>query len=123
MLQTETPEQLKAYNDGAGKGQKRKVVRREAVAVLSQGLLTDPGMLSAFPHSSFVATVMECSVPEDGGDRGSALVGICAVDAASGRVVLDQFTDTQMRPMLLQRFTGVLVLGVLRGSIMFRQFC
>ena len=47
--QTETPEMLAARNSKRTSGPKDTVVRREKVAVLSRGTLTDPQMLAATP--------------------------------------------------------------------------
>ena len=108
MLQTETPEMLKAFNDKAGKGGKRKVVRRECVAILSQGTLVDPAMVSTSPHATWVASAVETPLERKGAPAGSVLVGVCAVEAAQGRVLLGQFEDGQLRSTLQRCFAGAL---------------
>lgn len=95
---------LKAFNDAAPKGGKRKVVRREAVAVLSQGTLVDAGMLAAHPHAAYIAAVAE-GPPRDG-NAGGAAVGVCAVEVAEGRVLLGQFEDGPLRSTLQRCLTG-----------------
>ena len=102
-VQTETPEQLKAFNETAGKGGKRKVVRRQPVVVLSQGILTEPTMLSASPHATFVATAVE--LPGAEGDC-SVRIGVCAVEAAQGRVLMGEFCDGPLRASLQRCFSG-----------------
>ena len=95
---------LKAYNDGVGKGgKKRKVVSREAVAVLSQGTLTEPCMLTASPQATFVAAVVEVPL---GGEEGRVRVGVCAVDAAAGRVLIGDFDDGPLRATLQRCCSG-----------------
>ena len=95
---------LKAFNDAAPKGGKRKVVRREAVAVLSQGTLVDAGMLAAHPHAAYIAAVAEG--PPCAGNAGGAVVGVCAVEVAEGRVLLGQFEDGPLRSTLQRCLTG-----------------
>jgi len=95
---------LKAFNDSAPKGGKRKVVRREAVAVLSQGTLVDASMLAAHPHAAYVAAVAE--LPPGDGNAGGARVGVCAVEVAEGRVLVGQFEDGPLRSTLQRCLTG-----------------
>jgi len=97
----ETPEQLKEYNDGAARGQKRKVVQRSKVAVLTQGTLTEPLMLTASPDAAVTVAVLE--LPAAGG---GAWVGVCAADAAAARVTLCQFHDDELRSKLQRQLTG-----------------
>jgi DNA mismatch repair ATPase MutS len=106
VMQTETPEQLKAFNDSAPKGGKRKVVRREAIVTLSPGTLMDAGMVAACPHDTFVATISE--LPEENADSGYAQIGVCAVEASQGRVLLGQFKDGPLRSNLQRCFMGAL---------------
>lgn len=101
-MQTETPDQLKRSNDEAKKGEKRKVVKREAVCVISQGTLHDPCMVQEDPHAMYVATAVEFPTSE-----GGALVGFCAADVAAGKIMVGQFEDTRLRSRLLKHFTGV----------------
>lgn len=102
-MQTETPDQLKAFNDSAQKGCKRKVVQRQAVVVLTQGTLTDPCMVSDSPHATYVATMVE-EVPEKQSDK--VTVGVCMVDTAASTLLLGQFEDDKMRSQTLKYFTG-----------------
>jgi DNA mismatch repair ATPase MutS len=106
-MQTETPEQLKVFNDSAPKGSKRKVVRREAVVVLSPGTLIDSAMLATCPHDTFVATVAELPVADEGSR--DAQIGVCAVETSQGRVLLGQFRDGPLRSSLQRCFTGRLL--------------
>ena len=103
-MQTETPDQLKAFNDSAQKGHKRKVVQREAVTVLTQGTLTDACMVSDCPHATFAATIVEEAV-EGASDK--TMVGVCLVDTAASTLLLGQFEDSKMRSQTLKYFTGV----------------
>lgn len=103
-MQTETPDQLKAFNDSAKKGSKRKVVQRQAVTVLTQGTLTDPCMTSDSPHATYAATVVEELVE---GDSDKTMIGICMVDTAASTLLLGQFEDSKMRSQTLKYFTGV----------------
>lgn len=101
-LQTETPDQLKKANDEARKGEKRKVVNRDAVCVISQGTLNDPTMIQEDPHAMYVATAVE--IPTS---NGGAVVGFCAADVAASKVMVGQFEDTRLRSKLLKHFTGM----------------
>jgi hypothetical protein len=94
------------FNDSAGKGQKRKVVRREAVAVLTQGTLTEPSMVAACPFATYVVAAVE--VPVKGGTSDRVTVGVCAVEAAQGRVLVGQFEDGPLRSSLQRCFSGAL---------------
>jgi hypothetical protein len=105
-MQTETPDALKAFNDSAAKGGKRKVVRREAVAVLSQGTLTEPSMVAVSPHATYAATAVEVPVEGERAGEGEVVVGVCAIEAAQGRVLLGQFRDGPLRATLQRCFTG-----------------
>lgn len=75
--QMETPQQLEERNKLAGKGMKDKTVRRELCSVLTKGV--------AF-HREDVATYL-LAVYED---EASGRLGICFVDAASGKFALGQ---------------------------------
>lgn len=101
-LQTETPDQLKKANDEAKKGDKRKVVKRDAVCVISQGTLNDPSMVLEDPHAMYVATAVEILNPD-----GGVTVGFCAADVAASRVIVGQFQDTRLRSRLLKHCTGM----------------
>jgi DNA mismatch repair protein MSH6 len=99
--QTETPEML-AERKRKDKSVKDKVVRREAVAVLTRGTLTDTDMLAAQPDASMLLAVWEEptdstaaeAIPEE------RLVGLCALDAATGVFRLGQFMDDGLRSKL-----------------------
>ena len=63
-------------------------MRRERVAVLTQGTLSDPDMLRSHPQAQQVLALVEqpCS------DRAAACtLGACAVDVASGRLSIGQW--------------------------------
>lgn len=100
-MQTETPDQLKKANGEAKKGDKRKVVNRDAVCVISQGTLNDPTMIQEDAHAMYVATAVE--IPTS---NGGAVVGFCAADVAAGKLLVGQFEDTRLRSKLLKHFTG-----------------
>eukprot|EP00892_Ulva_mutabilis_P010533 jgi/Ulvmu1/7852/UM004_0083.1 len=106
--QTETPEQLKKANDEAKKGEKRKVVQRTAVCVISQGTLQDPSMVQEDPHAMYVATAVEFPTSD-----GGAVVGFCAADVAASKLIVGQFHDTRLRSRLLKHFTELNVCEVL----------
>ncbi|KAL3927171.1 MAG: hypothetical protein SGPRY_002950 [Prymnesium sp.] len=75
--QMETPQQLEERNKSAGKGQRDKAVRRELCSVLTKGV--------AF-HREDAATYL-LSVCED---ESSGTLGVCFVDAASGKFAMGQ---------------------------------
>ncbi|EFN52031.1 hypothetical protein CHLNCDRAFT_139631 [Chlorella variabilis] len=104
--QVETPEMLKARNEErARKGLKRDaVVRREKVAVLTQGTLTDAEMVAAQPEAAYLLALAELPVPdalmaaaEHSGAPPCVWVGACAVDAATGQMLVGQWLDDELR--------------------------
>ncbi|KAK9807187.1 hypothetical protein WJX73_005617 [Symbiochloris irregularis] len=104
--QTETPDQLKLRNEERrARGQtKVNVVNRELVAVLTQGTLSDPDMLRSHPDASYLLALLETPAPEhDGGpqpEAGGTLLAACAVDVASGHMLIGQWCDDPMRTRL-----------------------
>lgn len=98
--QTETPEQLAARNEERKRrGLKRaNVVLREKVAVLSRGTLRDPELLEGEPGASWLLSLVE--VPAADGSRERAEIGVAAVDAAAGRVLVGQWRDDELRGAL-----------------------
>ncbi|KAL8527225.1 hypothetical protein ACS0TY_005198 [Phlomoides rotata] len=88
--QTETPEQLELRR--REKGSKDKVVKREICAVVTKGTLTEGEMLSTNPDPSYMLAVTEsCQISAN--EQGVHIFGICAVDAATGKIILGQFRD------------------------------
>ncbi|KAF5838281.1 muts domain V-domain-containing protein [Dunaliella salina] len=90
-------------------------VNRERVAVLSTGLLMDAEMVAAKPDPSYVMSVCElepCSCasnPEQQQQQqqhagihsvGLTRLGVCAVDVASGHILLGEFLDDEVRSLL-----------------------
>lgn len=61
------------------------VVNREMVAVLTKGTLTDPEMLQSHSDASYVVSLRE-ELHEGHYDR--PLLGICAVDCATGQMLV-----------------------------------
>jgi DNA mismatch repair protein MSH6 len=120
--QTETPEGLARRNDARrAAGQKKEgVVRREAVAVLTRGTLTDAEMLGAAPDAQYLMAVAELPLPPggdgddadtEGGAAGAAAlhawVGAAAVDAATGQVLVGQWRDDELRSRLRAALTAL----------------
>ncbi|KAL1519505.1 hypothetical protein AB1Y20_023022 [Prymnesium parvum] len=89
--QMETPQQLEERNKLAPKGQKDKAVRRELCSVLTKGV--------AF-HRDDAATYL-LSVCEDG----AGTLGVCFVDAASGKFSLGQCCEDASNSRLLTLLT------------------
>ena len=81
----ETPAQLEERNKLAGKGQKNKTVRRELCSVLTKGV--------SF-HREDAATYL-LSVAEENGT-----LGVCFVDAASGKFHLGQCAEDDSKNRL-----------------------
>lgn len=123
--QTETPEQLAQRNAAnKAKGVKQSnVVRREKVAVLSKGTLIDAEMVASRPDASYVMVVYEAPAAAGAEEEGAAVaamgvagveaaaagegeggvpaagqvvLGLCAVDVASGHVMVGQFRDDEV---------------------------
>ncbi|KAK3233260.1 hypothetical protein CYMTET_56430 [Cymbomonas tetramitiformis] len=99
--QVETPDMLAARKAKDSKC-KDKVVRREKVAGLSLGTLTDYDMLAASPDAAILLSVTE--LPRGDGVEGSPQIGVCALDAAVGLFQLCQFTDDGLRSTLRNIF-------------------
>ncbi len=71
------------------------VVNRELVAVLTRGTLTDAEMLQSTPDAAYLLAITE-GPPAAGGPRNSVdaepvVIGVCAVDAATGHMLLGQW--------------------------------
>lgn len=116
--QTETPDGLAARNEERKrKGMKKdSVVRREKVAVLSKGTLTDAEMLMTAPEAAYLLTLVELPVPQTVIDESSTSItairpkvwsGVCAVDVASGHVLLGQWFDDETRTLLRSALTAL----------------
>ncbi|KAL4857543.1 DNA mismatch repair protein 6 [Chlorella vulgaris] len=114
--QVETPEMLAARNkQRAASGLKREsVVQREKVAVLTRGTLTDAEMLSSQPEASYLLALAELPVPaalaaasEASGAPPAVWVGACAVDVATGQMLLGQWLDDELRSQLRAVLTAV----------------
>jgi hypothetical protein len=68
------------------------VVRREAVAILTAGTLTDPDMLGSQPEAAHVLSLWERPLPPPApGAPAGALLGACYVDCASNTFLLGQW--------------------------------
>ncbi|GAX75912.1 hypothetical protein CEUSTIGMA_g3355.t1 [Chlamydomonas eustigma] len=109
--QTETPEQLARRNaELKSKNQKQcGVVRREKVAVLSRGTLIDAEMVQSRPDASYILAVCEQLLPTPHNSEHSSsslppppvvTIGLCAVDVASGHILVGQFNDDEIRSTL-----------------------
>lgn len=101
------------------------VVRREKVAVLSKGTLIDAEMVASRPDASYVMVVYEAPAAAGAEEEGAAVaaagvagveaaaaaagegeggvaaagqvvLGLCAVDVASGHVMVGQFRDDEV---------------------------
>ena len=74
------------------------MVNRELVAVLTRGTLTDAEMLQSTPDAAYLLAITEGPPPPAGGARDSdsidaepVVIGVCAVDAATGHMLLGQW--------------------------------
>jgi DNA mismatch repair ATPase MutS len=71
------------------------VVNRELVAVLTRGTLTDAEMLASTPDASYLMAITEGTPAgpraADGIDVEPVTIGVCAVDAATGQMLLGQW--------------------------------
>lgn len=61
------------------------MVNREMVAVLTKGTLTDPEMLQSHSDASYVVSLREEATA---GHQDHPLLGICAVDCATGQMLV-----------------------------------
>eukprot|EP00897_Mesotaenium_endlicherianum_P000406 jgi/Mesen1/10366/ME000080S09758 len=79
----------------------RQVVKREVCAILTRGTLVDGEMLEASPDAAYLMAVSE-EAPAGSAEAalGSAVVGVCAVDAATGQFLTGQFLDDSARTRL-----------------------
>ena len=64
------------------------VVRRELVAVLTQGTLSEPDMLRTHPQAQHLLALVELP---GSGSQTSCTLGACAVDVASGHLYIGQW--------------------------------
>eukprot|EP00955_Chlamydomonas_euryale_P009293 99704-Chlamydomonas_euryale.AAC.2 len=88
----------------AGGGMTRCAACCLQVAVLSKGTMVDAEMVASRPDASYIIAVAEAPARGGGGGGGQTsqhalsdvVVGICAVDAASGHVVVGQFADDEV---------------------------
>ena len=68
------------------------VVRREVVAILTSGTLTDPDMLKAQPEAAYVLSLCERPLPPvAAGAPAQVLLSACYCDCASNTLVLGQW--------------------------------
>ncbi len=76
------------------------VVNRELVAVLTRGTLTDAEMLQSTPDAAYLLAITEGPPPPpsaggprapDSVDAEPVVIGVCAVDAATGHMLLGQW--------------------------------
>ena len=68
------------------------VVRREVVAILTSGTLTDPDMLHAQPEAAHVLSLCEHPLPPiAAGAPAQVLLSACYCDCASNTLVLGQW--------------------------------
>ncbi|KXZ50845.1 hypothetical protein GPECTOR_15g531 [Gonium pectorale] len=112
---TETPEMLAKRNEQRKQQGKKmcNVVDRQKVAVLSRGTLVDAEMVSSRTDAAYVLAVAEMPVETSGednievGNGGSIRIGLCAVDAASGQVLLGEFVDDDVRSTLRTQLTSL----------------
>lgn len=133
--QTETPEMLAARNEERKRQGLKKdgVVRREKVAVLTRGTLTEAEMLNGCPDAQYLMALSEiepCDAGEmeencdtidicaAGGGDGSGgryvsndgkkvLIGAAAVDVATGHLILGQWYDDALRSKLRAALTAL----------------
>lgn len=127
--QTETPDMLAARNEERKRMglKKDNVVRREKVAVLSRGTLTDAEMMGAVPDAQYLMAVAELPLPEEAdametdaqragsGDDGreaapsrdKVWIGAVAVDVATGQLLIGQWRDDELRSQLRAALTAL----------------
>ncbi|PNW83581.1 hypothetical protein CHLRE_05g235750v5 [Chlamydomonas reinhardtii] len=122
--QTETPEMLAKRNEERKKrGMKTcNVVDRQKVAVLSRGTLVDAAMVASRPDAAYVLAVYEMEEPAPAAAAAAAAsadgssvspagagvrIGLCAVDCASGQVLLGEFVDDDVRSCLRTQLTAL----------------
>lgn len=68
------------------------VVRREVVAILTSGTLTDPDMLRAQPEAAYVLSLWERPLPPvAAGAPAEVLLSACYCDCASNTLLLGQW--------------------------------
>ena len=99
--QVETPNMLAVRNEERKRQglKKDNVVRREKVAVLTRGTLTDADMMGQVPDAQYLLAVAETPLAGGGsGDsRDKVIVGAAAVDAATGQLLVGQWRDDDLR--------------------------
>jgi len=96
--QTETPKALAARK--AATGAKDKVVARQKVALYTPGTLTEPAMLASRPDAAYCVSICDLHAPQMAGGGCDAIVGFCAVDAATGRFLVGSWRDDASRTQL-----------------------
>ncbi|GIL60874.1 hypothetical protein Vafri_15713 [Volvox africanus] len=110
--QTETPDMLAKRNEQRKMQGKKQVnvVDRQKVAVLSRGTLVDAEMVASRPDASYVLAVAEVDVEGREvavGAAGAVRLGLCAVDAASGQILIGEFIDDEIRSALRTQLTAL----------------
>lgn len=137
--QTETPDLLAKRNEERKRQglKKDNVVRREKVAVLTRGTLTDAEMMGAVPDAQYLMAVAEVPLPEEeseknamevdgdqdtaagGGSRDKVWIGAAAVDVATGQLLVGQWRDDELRSQLRAALTALAPVEVVlpRGGL------
>ncbi len=129
--QTETPDALAVRNEERKKKGLKKdmVVRREKVAVLTRGTLTDAEMMGAVPDAQYLMAVAEVPLPASeksgGGGNGNSenrekvWIGAAAVDVATGQLLVGQWRDDELRSQLRAALTALSPVEVVlpRGTL------
>lgn len=73
-------------------GMQCNVVRREVVAILTAGTVTDPDMLQSHPEAAYVLSLWERPLPRVApGTPPETLVGACYCDCASNTIIFGQW--------------------------------
>ena len=75
------------------------------VAVLTKGTLTDPEMLASHSDASYIVALQEVPAAEHQPDH--PLIGLCAVDCATGQMLLGSWCALHThKRALMQPFSG-----------------
>ena len=83
---------LQSQKDSVTLAVQSNVVRREVVAILTSGTLTDPDMLRAQPEAAYVLSLCERPLPPvAAGAPAPVLLSACYCDCASNTLVLGQW--------------------------------
>ena len=135
--QTETPDALAKRNEERKRQglKKDNVVRREKIAVLTRGTLTDAEMMGQVPDAQYLMAVAEIPLPEEestntamevdgasgaaGQSRDKVWIGAAAVDVATGQLLIGQWRDDELRSQLRAAITALAPVEVIlpRGDL------